>query len=226
MYRLTTEQQAFLLTQPESGMGYQLVDLVTDSGQRVEAVAYNAELTLPWSAAPDMRTLYAALAAGRIKAGGPGREVKEIRLRAQAAHKGSHAVLEDRSAYGRERRQHGPAKDAPPEKTNGGEIFRRFSAFANDRRITADKRLLPGTYGTTLADSLQVLTGKQAVERYALPNSDPAVHRFTIMPNADTPIQYGIVEPAHGQPGGGVEVIFPAGTNPWSVVRQDQIPPN
>ena len=139
MYRLTTEQQAFLLTQPESGMGYQLVDLVTDSGQRVEAVAYNAELTLPWSAAPDMRTLYAALAAGRIKAGGPGREVKEIRLRAQAAHKGSHAVLEDRSAYGRERRQHGPAKDAPPEKTNGGEIFRRFSAFA----APASVRYLP-----------------------------------------------------------------------------------
>jgi len=141
-------------------MGYQLVDLVTDAGKEVAAVAYNAELTLPWSTLPEMRTLYAALSEGRIKAGGAGREVREIRLRAKPADKVSQTVLEDRSTYGRERRHRGPAKDAPPEKTNSGEMFRRFSAFANDRRITGDKRLLPGTYGTTHADSLQVHTGK------------------------------------------------------------------
>ena len=225
MYRLTSDQQAFLLTQPEAGMGYQFVDLVTDTGQGVEAVVYNAELTLPWSTPPEMRTLYAALAEGRIKTGGPGLEVREIRLRMKPARKGSYAVLEDQSTYGRERRHRGPAKEAPVEETKAGELFRRFSAYANDRRITADRRLLPGTYGTTHADSQQVLTGKQAVERYALPNPDPAVHRFTIMPHASTSIQYGVVEPAHGQPGGGVEVIFTQGTNAWSVIAQDKIPP-
>ncbi len=51
------------------------------------------------------------------------------------------------------------------------------------------------------------------------------MHRFTVMPNASTAIQYGVVEPAHGQPGGGVEVIFPAGTNAWSVIHRNQIPP-
>jgi len=39
-------------------------------------------------------------------------------------------------------------------------------------------------------------------------------------------VDVGQVDLEGGQPGGGGEVFSPAGTNPWSVVRQDQIPPN
>jgi hypothetical protein len=35
---------------------------------------------------------------------------------------------------------------------------------------------------------------------------------FTIRPTKGTDIQRGTVEPANGQPGGGVEVIFTSGT--------------
>ena len=47
---------------------------------------------------------------------------------------------------------------------------------------------------------------------------------FTIRPDKDTVIQRGIVQPAYGQPGGGVEVIFTDGTQPKMVTGPDKIP--
>ena len=38
---------------------------------------------------------------------------------------------------------------ATEEETMDDEVYYRFSAYENDRRITDDKRLLPGTYATT-----------------------------------------------------------------------------
>jgi hypothetical protein len=95
----------------------------------------------------------------------------------------------------------------------------------NDRRVTADKGLLPGTYATTEADGKNIKTGKDAVARYALPNSDPASYVYTIWPKKETEIQRGTVEPTNGQPGGGVEVIFTNGTTAATVtLPPDKIP--
>ena len=74
-----------------------------------------------------------------------------------------------------------------------------------------------GTYATTEEDAKNVKTGKEAVARYALPNPDPASYVYKCRPKQDLEIQRGIVEPAFEQPGGGVEVIFPKGTNANSV---------
>jgi hypothetical protein len=222
MYRITATQQRSLLEQPESGMGYQLVEIVTDTNQTLRALAYNAELVLPEGR--DHRVmiheyLTAKLANDRLETG-----VREIRVLSRPADRAKFLVNEAVAAYGQHTYK-GPAKDAPIVKTKADELFRRFCAFANDRRITADGKLTPGTYATTLSDSMHVKTGKQAVARYALPNPEPAVHRFTILPGAGLDIQYGIVEPAYGQAGGGVEVIFPGGTNAHSVIGRDEIPP-
>jgi hypothetical protein len=46
---------------------------------------------------------------------------------------------------------------------------------------------------------------------------------FTGRPDKDTEIQRGVVEPAFGQPGGGVEVIFPKGTQPSTVTGPVEI---
>jgi hypothetical protein len=73
-------------------------------------------------------------------------------------------------------------------------------------------------------DAKNVKTGKDAVARYALPNPAPASNVFTVRPNKDTDIQRGIVEPAFGQPGGGVEVIFTNGTQPKTVTGPMKIP--
>ncbi len=104
-------------------------------------------------------------------------------------------------------------------RTKDDERFYRFSAFRNDRRITATNGLLPGSYGTTEADGDQVKTGAEAVERYALPSADPASYRFVIKPLKDTAIKKGIVQPANNHEGGGVEVIFSEGTTKDTVTQ-------
>lgn len=51
----------------------------------------------------------------------------------------------------------------------------------------------------------------------ALPNDDPASHRFLITPVPATIVQSGIVQPSFGKPGGGVEVIFTNGSQRGTV---------
>jgi hypothetical protein len=113
----------------------------------------------------------------------------------------------------------GGASEAGVVKTNDGDRFYRFSAFANDRRVTADNGLLPDTFATTEEDGAKVKTGNEAVERYALPNNDPASYRFKIAPLKDTAIKKGVVQPANGHQGGGIEVIFSAGTTKNTVAQ-------
>ena len=103
-------------------------------------------------------------------------------------------------------------------------MFKRFSAYQNDRRDRPDKSLSPGSYATTEADARNVRTGAEAVARYALPDPKPASYVVTVRPNAATSIQTGTVAPAFGQPGGGVEVIFPAGTQPATVTGPTKLP--
>ena len=131
------------------------------------------------------------------------------------------ALRETATSYGRKTI---PAKDAPVEKTKEKEVFKRFTAYENDRRINPDGSLLPGTYATTEEDAKNVRTGKEAVARYALPNPKPASNKWTIKPWKDTLVQYGIVEPANDQPGGGVEVLFKDGTHAGTVTGPEKIP--
>lgn len=103
-----------------------------------------------------------------------------------------------------------PLHSSPPleGQTQPRDQFVRFSAFRNDRRITADGRLMPGTYATTFNDSQHASSGLAAVGRYALPNRVPARWRFDFVVFPNCPIKYGTVNPAFGQAGGGVEVEF------------------
>jgi hypothetical protein len=119
------------------------------------------------------------------------------------------------------------AEAAPITLTELAEIFKRFSAYANDRRVTAGKGLTPGTFATTKEDAdANIQTGTDAVSRYALPNSKPASNVFTITPAKDTEVKRGTAQPANNQPGGGVEVIFvnglPDGTVTGPVTISDK----
>lgn len=202
-------------------MGYQLVDVLTEASRQVAAIAYNAELVLALDE-PNPRARFESFAAG-FSVKGEGTRLKEIRVRARGEfRRQTFSVGEARGILGS---KSGPAKDAPPISTKGREIFIRFSAFENDRRIRPDRSVLPGTYGTTEEDARHVHTGKEAVARYALPNPAPSVNVFTIAPRPATPVQSGTVEPANGQPGGGVEVIFTLGTTSQTVVGPTKIPP-
>jgi hypothetical protein len=116
------------------------------------------------------------------------------------------------------------AKDAPVTFSSAGEVFKRFSPYSNDRRVTAVMGLVAGTFATTREDAeTYVKTGMDAVARYALPSDKPASNVFTIKPPGDTDVQRGTVAPANNQPGGGVEVIFVDGSPGGSVTGPEKI---
>ena len=240
MFKLTKPHADTVLNSAEHGMGYQFVEVVTSTSvtrvghefvidglplakgeQWRKGVVLNAELLiledelhqgLPGGT-------YKQLLASAIKAENA---VQKIRVTGFSQEQQAVAQLrEDAVAYGRKAQR---AADAQQEKTVADEVFKRFTAFENDRRITAERKLLPGTYVTTEADAKNLKTGLEAVARYALPNPKPAIYVFTVKPLKDTTIQRGIVRPDFGQPGGGVEVLFGDGTAANTVTSPATIP--
>ena len=215
MLRLSTLETNDLLAQPETGMGYQVVDAILWEGNKKErGIVYNAELLfLSDETQSRLRSLSYADVLESAKSSG--NEIKELRVftREQLAHR----TPSIRGGSG------APAKDARIEKTKLGEVFKRFSAYVNDRRLRRDGSWRAGTYATTEEDAENVKTGMDAVARYALPNPAPASYVFTGRPDKDTEIKKGTAAPAHGQPGGGVEVIFTEGTQRYTVTGPRKI---
>jgi hypothetical protein len=210
-----------LLSQPETGMGYQRIDATLQDNKTERGVVFNAEFLVLDGEKEETRRShpytnpYSILLKASPESGN---QIKALRVlpRESVALRG----LETK-ALGK---KGGSAKDAGTEKTKADQVFKRFSAFQNDFRVQSDGSLSPGSYATTEEDAKNVKTGTDAVARYALPNSDPASYRFTIKPNKDTDIRYGTVEPAYGEPGGGVEVIFTSGTQVKTITGPDKIP--
>ncbi|MFA5907368.1 MAG: hypothetical protein WC815_01190 [Vicinamibacterales bacterium] len=218
MYRLAPNLIQQMLGEPESGMGYQVVRVELRDDSTEFGVVYNAQLLLFADESTDILTKvpYDRLIE-RAK-----ESVGEIRALKVISRLFSDSFV--REAGLSESGSEGPAVAAPTTRTEADEVFKRFSAYANDNRLTADFRWLPGTYATTEADAIRVRSGREAVSRYALPNPAPASNVFTGKPWRDTDIQRGTVMPAFSQPGGGAEVIFPAGTQPRTVSGPARIP--
>ncbi len=224
MIRELSEQlQRSLLAQPESGMGYQLVESTYRDGTRARMLALNATyLAADWQEVQksvgssrllmERRLHLAAVEAVAKAVSAP--EILSLRVVTSTP-----AVQE-----GVRKAATGPASDAPETESQEGNEFRRFSAFENDRRVTSEGGLLPGTYATTAEDAQHVQTGEQAVRRYALPNPTPACHELVILPPEKTRIKEGIAQPAYGQPGGGVEILFVAGSPAKTVARGRILP--
>lgn len=221
--RLDASLSESLLGQPESGMGYQFVEVILKGYKlRQEILVFNGQ--------------FAAESGGRIQVRErvddvqkslfelalrtPGDAVSlRVLTRAEAVTKG---LMEPRGY----RAEQAPASDGPLVSSQPEERFLRFSAFVNDVRILPDGSVRPGTYVTTQEDGMTfVNTGMEAVRRYALPNPDPAVHRFHLRPPEPIPVRRGTVQPANNQPGGGAEVIFEKGAPAGTRYKQDQIPP-
>jgi hypothetical protein len=221
MFFLNEAQAQSLLLQPETGLGFQLVEIITRAGRPVAGVAYNAELVLEGDE-PNQPLLFKSFTKG-IPVQASGAPVREVRLlpRDSAAFRAL-MVGEARAPYATK----GVAAGAAPVAvTQAGEIFVRFSAGAADRRIRPDGSLVPGSFATTAADAGLVRSGRETPVRYALPHPGPIRHYFTVWPAALTLLQYGTAQPAYGQPGGGVEVIFTEGTTPRTVTGPELLPP-
>ena len=217
MLRLTDLETRTLLGQPETGMGYQIVEATTRDEKKKCGIVYNAELF--FSDGESRSILRTPSYPNVLKLAT--RSVGEFKALQVLSRSAAPITLTERKAAVAEA---GPAREAPIEKTKANDVFKRFSAYENDNRRRADGSWSDGTYATTEEDAKHVTTGKEAVARYALPNPEPACYVFTGRPNKDTEIQKGKVEPAFGQPGGGIEVIFPKGTQPNTVTGPEEIP--
>jgi len=224
MELLNENLQRELIAQPESGMGYQNVAIELRNGETRYGTAFNAEFLLYSGepshllqkiSEPSQRLLM--LERKELSFGEDIRSLKGLQTEADVSPRVRESSSSTKSSSG--------AGDAPEEELQEEERFKRFSAYANDRRVTASGALVPGTYATTEKDAKHVKTGRDAVKRYALPNPAPAVHVFTIDPPLRTKLKRGVAQPAYGQPGGGVEVIFVNGSPNNTVTGPVQIPP-
>lgn len=112
------------------------------------------------------------------------------------------------------------AIDSPLESASGEEVFTRLSAFEKDRRIDLENKCLKeGSFTTTFIDYRDcVRFYDDPVDRYALPNDDEIKFAFTIVPSKIDKLQRGIVQPAFGKAGGGIESYFDKGTSHGSYI--------
>jgi hypothetical protein len=193
-------------------MGYQSVEVKTVSGIRM-ATVFNAELVL-W--ADEIRPKWDIGGYETMVKEADAIETQLIDWMRVVPRKSD---LRSDSAVKRfaERNFGVPASEGSSKNSIQGEVFMRFTAYRNDKRITAANGLLPGTYATTEADSHHVKSGKEAVERYALPDPKPAIFRYRVDPEKNTVYREGVAQPAYGHAGGGVEVIFDDGASDKTV---------
>lgn len=181
MYRFEGDEIALLLNKQEYGMGYQRVHTELYSGRGLDGYVFNAELFVPdedtrLRKLTESSVVYVKALNFAEPAYESIRKFEIIPRYTQTMAKAS--LSENRNSL----KESTGATEASIELTGTNEVFNRFTAYANDRRITANRGLRPGTYATTEADARTVHTGRQAVARYALPNPEPAIYRFTIKP--------------------------------------------
>lgn len=209
---------------PEYGMGYQIGSVRLNTGSVESGVILNGTYFVPKAELVGLTSFSQLLDEMTLQA-----NAKSSSLSIQSA------TLTPRSeaSLRRVRRIHNfstanekiaSAKDSEIALTIRNELFKRFSAYVADFRVTDKRGLVPNTYATTAEDALNVKTGMDAISRYALENKKSANNVFTIAPPEKTRLQRGIVEPAYGEPGGGVEVIFVDGTPDYTVTGPEQIP--
>jgi hypothetical protein len=233
MIKIPEGMRSALIAREEYGMGFQIGSIEFSSIQRVRGIILNASVFCPIDEFTRLSNIlveyqYALRSSNKTdiqKIYLESRDLSRIKkINRIAAFSESqidfakpHMALEIKNASG-------PAKDAKETYTAGAEVFKRFSAYENDFRVTDKHGLTAGTFGTTEEDSRNIKNGMDAVARYALESKMSANNVFTIKPPAKTKLKQGIVEPAYGEPGGGVEVIFVDGSPDNTVTGPVKIP--
>lgn len=218
MIKVTEAVQKKLLSMPESGMGFQIVDATYSDRSKKECIILNATLAEPTnnrSAQVVLGSISLQEAERIYKFALASTEIVDVQLKAdKGIFKSSVVRLTESKGADRQ----------PEEQTKKDEHFVRFSHFEDDKRIDkVNKRALPGTYATTYEDAEYCLRNKiNPIARYALPSTLTIEYAFQISPLEKTPIKRGTVEPANNQPGGGAEVLFTKGTDKNTVFLPPQ----
>ncbi len=217
IYKAFSAFSNVLISKPETGMGYQVID-ARKSGKFTSErfVVYNSELIV------ELDNRFETFKRQIISEGFsnilnksdllsleivnvlPKSQIKQIRFLAESKRNN---MVRYSGGVG--------AIDAKKENADGKEVFVRLSAYADDKRIDfANKKLKPGSYTTTLIDYQTCKRlNDDPVDRYALPNDETIKWAFHIQPKTSDQLQRGIVQPAFGHDGGGIEAYFENGTS-------------
>lgn len=207
-YRLSALQENDLLNQPETGMGYQIVEASkTGSYTREKFLVLNSEVVIEMNA-------YTSDNVRKVVNEG----IYSIKVSAKYITLNAISVLNEKQFRfvvneSKNENERG-AIDNPVVNANGEEIFVRLSAFDDDKRIDKINRCLrAGSFTTTKEDYLKCkTTNDDPVERYALPSNDKIKFAFHIKPVKTDTLQRGTVQPAYEKRGGGKEAYFSKGT--------------
>lgn len=227
IYKTYSSDLFKLLSLSETGMGYQLIEAALfGRSQKNKYCVYNSELILDLdsSFAVNKRQVFSKhFSVALREAKSLAIETNSITLipKSQAIETVRNLSLElkmmnESSKRDKNRYSGGRAAiDSPKENADGKEIFVRVSAYENDRRVDfTKKRLIDGTFSTTYRDYLHCIGSQDdPVDRYALPNDETIKWAFYVQPKIIDKLQRGIVQPAFGHQGGGIEAYFEKGTS-------------
>lgn len=215
-FKLSTSQENYLLNQPETGMGYQVVEAsIPGSYEREKFLILNSEVVL------EMDGLETYLIRMIINEGNFSFKAQAGYITLNAMSVLSEKQFRNQVNESKNENEKG-ATDNDVEFANGEEIFVRLSAFDDDKRIDKINMCLrPGSYTTTKDDYLKCKNTKaDPVDRYALPNNDEIKFAFQIKPVKTDSLQRGTVQPANEKTGGGKEVYFADGTSSGTFLEQ------
>lgn len=218
IFKAYSWDQAKFLSLSETGMGYQVIEAKRSSKTYKEKfVVYNSELVVDIDSISEFKRQI--VTKGYLRALNEAQslsiETNTINLVTRKQITEFRVLTENKKKEkGRQSGGRG-AIDNPKEPADGKEMFVRLSAYENDKRIDFEnKKLRPGTYTTTQKDYLICVQVKDdPIDRYALPNDETIGWAFYIQPKTSDVLQRGIVQPAFGHDGGGIEAYFELGTS-------------
>jgi hypothetical protein len=217
-FKLSKSQEIDLLNQPETGMGYQIVEAnKAGTYNREKFLILNSEVVIEMNGYED-GNIRKVMNEGilSIKASANLISLNSINVLNESQFRNQANDSKNKSEKG--------AIDNPVESADGNEMFVRLSAFNNDRRIDKENKCLrPGSFTTTEDDYFVCkYINDDPVERYALPNNDEIKFAFYIQPIKSDTLQRGRVQPANGKRGGGKEAYFEKGTAKGTFLKQTE----
>lgn len=215
-FKLSTLQENDILNEPETGMGYQIVEATNARNYtRGRFLVLNSEVVIEMNAYMNdnvLKVISEGISSIKAKA----EHITLYAISVLSEKQFRNVVNESKNEIER------GAIGNPVVNASGEEIFVRLSAFDDDKRIDKiNKCLRPGSFTTTKDDYLKCkTTNDDPVERYALPSNDKIKFAFHIKPVKTDTLQRGIVQPANEKRGGGKEAYFSKGTATGTFLEQ------
>lgn len=219
IYKIYDLDALTLLDRPETGMGYQIVNAIQYNKTEVRKfVVYNTNLAVDLDSNFQInrrKIINEGYKSVLNNASTLMLETKSINVLGQISIREVLSLSDFKKSYNKRHSGGKGATDSVKEYATGTDYFVRISAYEDDKRIDFEKMSLKsGSFTTTLVDYNDCVSTKDdPIDRYALPNDESIKWSFYIKPKAIDILQRGIVQPAFGHYGGGIEVYFDKGTS-------------